>query len=289
VNDKHEAVGAVTESPNVSFALTSLPENVSLVREMLTGVADFMQLDEGMLDDIKTAVSEACNNVVLHAYGGDEGPLRVEVSIHDGALEIVVSDEGTGIRPRPPSDEHMQGIGLSVIQALTDRVQFRGGGIGTEVRMEFQTDRARPVSGMHDLDRAEDAAAIAAVMDGTLASIAIAPDDLAASVLTRVITSLAARARFSIDRLSDAQLVADAIAAHSAVWLTGAHLRVGIKSDPRSLELRVGPLLGGKGQSFVDASAIGGFDPLLKRLADELTVSTAGDSDVLTLRMTDPR
>ena len=66
---------AAERSPHAS----NKPENVLLVREMLTGVAETVDLDGSDLNDIRTAVTEACNNVVLHAYQGDEGPLEVEV------------------------------------------------------------------------------------------------------------------------------------------------------------------------------------------------------------------
>ena len=77
--------------PNVRLTLSNKPENVLLVREMLTGVAEMVDLDGSDLNDIRTAVTEACNNVVLHAYEGDEGPLEVEVygGAHS-ALEVVV-------------------------------------------------------------------------------------------------------------------------------------------------------------------------------------------------------
>ena len=85
--------------PNVVLTLPNRPENVSLVREMLNGLADALDLERDRLDDIKTAVSEACNNVVLHAYEGGEGPMALRVHINENSLEILVSDQGSGIRP----------------------------------------------------------------------------------------------------------------------------------------------------------------------------------------------
>ena len=57
-------------------------------------------------------------------------------------LEVIVSDDGVGIRPNVPEpDLEVQGLGLSLIQALTDRVEFLGGmGEGTKVRMSFAFD-----------------------------------------------------------------------------------------------------------------------------------------------------
>jgi anti-sigma regulatory factor (Ser/Thr protein kinase) len=41
---------------------------------MLSGVAEFLSIDPELLDDLKTAVSEGCNNVVLHAIGPGAPP-----------------------------------------------------------------------------------------------------------------------------------------------------------------------------------------------------------------------
>ena len=61
----------IQESPSVRLELDSRPETLTLVRGMLGGVGELLAVDPELLDDLKTAVSEACNNVVLHAY-----PLR---------------------------------------------------------------------------------------------------------------------------------------------------------------------------------------------------------------------
>ncbi len=275
--------------PNVRLALTNLPENVSLVREMLAGVAEAVPLADGQLDDIKTVVSEAANNVVLHAYDGREGPLEVEVFIHDGRVEIVVRDRGGGIRSKPASEDPVKGIGLSVIQALTDRAEFRGAiGEGTEVRMEFSAPGARRPTGAAN-GAPRDTPVAQALALGATAVIAIAPVSLARCVLSRPVSALAARARFSIDRLSDLQLVADALTAHAERAVAGGALQLGVTVDVRRLELRFGPFATGGAAQLVGESAVGGLEPLVETLADEVAVAPYGDAEVLTLRLLDPR
>ena len=281
----------MTAAPNVRLDLVNLPENVSLVREMLAGVAEAVPLADGQLDDIKTVVSEAANNVVLHAYDGAAGPLEVEVYIHDGRIEIVVRDHGEGIRPKPAVDEQFKGIGMSVIEALTDRTEFRGAiGEGTEVRMEFRAPGARRPDG--DADGATelgDTPAGQAVADGATAALVIAPVSLARSVLSRPVSALAARARFSIDRLSDVQLVADALTAHAERAVRGGALQLGVAVDVRRLELRFGPFAAGKAAQLVGDSAVGGLEPLVETLADDVSVVPHGDAEVLTLCLLDSR
>ena len=175
---------------------------MALVRRALSGVVDVLELGEDRLLDINAAVSEACNNVVVHAYEGTEGPMDVYLCIQPTELEVIVSDDGVGIRPNVPEpDLEVQGLGLSLIHALTDRVEFLGGmGEGTKVRMSFAFD-----GGPDGAVRSATArtGVRSAPPPGEL-SIAVSPGPLAAPVLGRVIAMLAARAEFSLEGISEA-------------------------------------------------------------------------------------
>jgi len=267
-------------------ALDGRAENVALVREVLAGLAD--EVDFGFaLDDVKAAVSEACNNVVVHAYEGDAGPLEVEVRLRPPELEVLVRDRGVGIRG---DGEPAAGIGLAVIEALTSRSELReNADRGLEVAMLFdipepdtpldlQLDAAAP-EGTHELG-----------VDGELeVAIAITPAALASAILTRLVGALAARAGFSIDRLSDAQLVTDALAARVAPVLDGSYLNVGIEVLERTVALRVGHLREGGSASLLAGETIGEPGPLIERLTDAIEVSQAGTREMLRLVMRDAR
>src|SRR5690242_1443673 len=96
--------------PTVRLDLDSRPETLTLVRGALGGVADQLALDPELLDDLKTAVSEACNNVVMHAYDDDEpGPLDVLLYARQDAIEVVIRDAGSGIDAIPAADDRLQG------------------------------------------------------------------------------------------------------------------------------------------------------------------------------------
>jgi len=235
----------MAEPANVCLSLSNRPENVPLVREMLTGVAETVDLDPNDLNDIRTAVAEACNNVVLHAYEGAEGPLQVELRVSSSAIEVVVRDHGTGIKPRiRAAEEDALGIGLSIIQALARTVEFKDvTGGGTEVRMEFLTSSPSALEAP-----GEDGLEAPAIERPELAAttgVAIAPTCLARTVLPRVLSVLAARAGFSTDRISDVQLVADALVARapdSTGGVGSGSLSVAVSVAPRNLEMRIGPL-----------------------------------------------
>ncbi|HWK29470.1 MAG TPA: ATP-binding protein [Solirubrobacter sp.] len=126
---------------DVLLTLPAKPEGVGVVRQALAGMADALDFDAAALADMKMAVTEACTNVVVHAYDTGEGMLEVELAADEAGLTIVVRDHGSGIQPRPAratAEPPALGLGLPLIAALSDAFELRGSaGQGTEVRMTF--------------------------------------------------------------------------------------------------------------------------------------------------------
>ncbi len=276
--------------PNVCLNLSNRAENVLLVRETLIGVAEAIAIDGSDLNDIKTAVTEACNNVVLHAYAGKEGPLELEIYVGLGLIEVVVRDRGAGIRPRIASmRETPAGIGIPVIQALARRVEFSSAeDQGTEVRMEFTTPGSKALQPLPEEEVELPAVARAEELAGAM-GIAIAPTHLARAVLPRLLCVLAARAHFSTDRISDTQLVADALVAQMPDSIGESHLGIGVSVEPRKLELHVGPLRRDRAKWRIAGSGIAGLSPVVEKLASQHGVVAVGSSEALVLRLSDQR
>jgi serine/threonine-protein kinase RsbW len=232
----------MAEIPNVRLSLPGSAENVLVVRQVLSGVAASITLDAIETNDVKTAVSEACNNVVMHAYRGEDGPLEVDVFAQRGAITVVVRDHGSGIQPRElDPDETHAGMGIAVIHALAHRAEFTNlAGGGTEVRMEFDTPKARSLEPLVDSGHAS----VESVEDSPqdTVELQLAPNAIARSVLPRVLSALAARAYFSTDRIIAVQHAADELAASASGTIDGSRLDVGVTVAPRNLQLRVGPL-----------------------------------------------
>jgi serine/threonine-protein kinase RsbW len=274
----------MSAAPDMRLVLSNRPENVALVRQALGGLAVSVGIHESLLADMKTAVSEACNNVVLHAYADEGGPLEVFVCPDAHEIAVVVCDECTGIQPREPEPEAaMHGVGLSLIQALTEKVEFVGGADqGTEVRMTFRSERALDLNG----DGARGGAELDPPPGDTVVS---ASGRLVAPVLGSVIAVLAARAGFSVERLSEAQIVTDAIAAHAVDAFPCRHVHAAIDTADRRLELRVGPLVDGGGDRLVASSAVGGLTPVLERLTDEMAIERRDGGEDLRLAIVDQR
>ncbi len=123
--------------PDVALVLPAQPENVSLARDVFGRMGDALGMDAESLLSLRLALSEACTNVVMHAYAGvDRGDLEVEAVVEEGLLHIIVRDHGGGMRPRP--DSPGLGMGLPLIAAITDEVEIVGDEQhGNEVRMTF--------------------------------------------------------------------------------------------------------------------------------------------------------
>jgi serine/threonine-protein kinase RsbW len=245
----------MSEPPNVRLEAINSAENVVLVRAALTGLAEAIGLDGSDLVDLQTAATEACNNVVQHAYGGEAGPLEVELRVAPGKLDLLVRDEGAGIRPRETTHSHEQaGIGLPVIQALSHRSEFRERSDGgTEVWSEFAAAGIRcpaPLAATPAASASPPAPPVTlalgptAVADPTPVArdevaLALAPTELALAILPRVLCVLAARAHFSSERLAEVQGFARQLVAESE-GKEGAAFRLRASVERRALELTVG-------------------------------------------------
>ena len=72
-------------------------ENEGIAR--IVTAAYIMKFDPDMeeMDDIKTAVSEAVTNCIVHAYHGPDGKISMELSDQNGILRIEIKDQGIGI------------------------------------------------------------------------------------------------------------------------------------------------------------------------------------------------
>jgi anti-sigma regulatory factor (Ser/Thr protein kinase) len=281
-------VAITGDSPAVRLELDSRPETLTLVRGVLAGVAELIGLDPELLDDLKTAVSEACNNVVMHAYDGEAGPLGVRMYIDPEAIEVVVEDQGSGLPPLAPADETIRGVGLSVIRALAEQAEFRAlpeG--GTEVRMSFAGQRdGKPLFHLPSQAGPDDGAG--SWLSGD-AVVSLSPISLLAGVLGRVARALAARARFSLDRFSDVYLVTDAIAAHAGRAAKGPRLSFAISTHAQRLELTIGPFVDGSGSQLSAEAPDYSAASALAKLSDELEVRREDGAEVLYVVMIDRR
>ncbi|HEY7967001.1 MAG TPA: ATP-binding protein [Solirubrobacteraceae bacterium] len=265
--------------PNVQLALAARAENVVLVREVLAGLGDNVALGSS-LDDVKAAVSEACNNAVVHAYPGGDGPMEVDLRVLPAQLRVVVRDAGVGTARRAEDDSTPgRGIGLAVIEALASSMELRASpGHGVEVEMSFEIpDRGLAPGGV--------GGAVPTLIATSGVRVSISPTEIGGSILNRLVSALAARAGFSIDRLSDAQMLSDALGERVSAVLDGGRVSFGLDAADRALSLRIGPLRAGGGGSLVAAATVADLGSVVERLADEVDVSGEPGGEVLAVVM----
>lgn len=114
---------------------------------------------------------------------------------------------------------------------------------------------------------------------------------LVGPVLSRVVGIHAARAPLPVDRLQDALLLADAIAAQAPAYTLAGDLPVSLRGADGRLELRVGPLRAGGAARVIEGAQVDGAGDVVRRLADEVRVrpaSSGAEYLILTLDSSDP-
>jgi anti-sigma regulatory factor (Ser/Thr protein kinase) len=132
-----EAAPPAGGSSDVRLSLPARPENVAVVRHVLGAFAEALQLPDGVIEDMRLAVTEACTNVVRHAYAdGRPGPVEILIRPDGDALQVIVSDKGRGLGPSP--DTAGPGLGLPLIAALAHSLEIeQDEASGARLRMWF--------------------------------------------------------------------------------------------------------------------------------------------------------
>jgi anti-sigma regulatory factor (Ser/Thr protein kinase) len=119
----------VVQAASLSLKLAAEPQNVRQARDEAAIYAEELGLSAAGVDDLKTIVSEACSNIVRHAYPEDatERPMEVEMEKTDGELTLTVRDSGSGIRPPTGARPSSLRLGFILMGSLADFLQLRTG------------------------------------------------------------------------------------------------------------------------------------------------------------------
>ena len=120
--------------------------SVPVMRQVLGDTLRGIGVNEESVSDILLAATEACTNVVLHAYAGREpGSIELDAFATEDELRLLVRDRGAGMTPAPMAEG--LGLGLPLIAALTSTLTIiepdEG---GTEVSMTFALRDTNPDS-----------------------------------------------------------------------------------------------------------------------------------------------
>ena len=135
------------ENNNVELLFEAKSENEAFARVVAAAFVTYLDPTLEEIGDIKTAVSEAVTNSIVHGYRGTLGTVSIHARFFDdGLLTIKVSDKGCGIpdveKAREPlytsaPEEERSGLGFSVMESFTDKLKVRSTvGKGTTVTLQ---------------------------------------------------------------------------------------------------------------------------------------------------------
>ena len=150
------AASAHPPSPRSTTVEVRLPSRLGFEKVAMStaaSVAKLMGFREERVEDLKTAVAEACINAIEHGNRLNE-KLSVGVTLSAGidALEVKVMDDGKGMKAQPikpdidrkmHGEEDPRGMGMFLIQALVDEAEWVVGsnGKGSYVRLVIRLDK----------------------------------------------------------------------------------------------------------------------------------------------------
>lgn len=114
---------------SIEVKLPSIGENERLARQIIAAFLTDADPTVNELCDIKTAVSEAVTNAIIHGYRGKDGIITMSATYDNGTVEIIIKDKGVGIsdvekarEPMYTSQPEMErsGMGFTVMESFMD-------------------------------------------------------------------------------------------------------------------------------------------------------------------------
>lgn len=130
----------------ITLVMDSKSQNESLARTVIAAFVAPLDPSLDVLSDIKTAVSEAVTNAIIHGYRNETGEIDLSMELEDKQLRVCVSDHGVGIQDIEKAMEPLYttsqpemeraGMGFTVMESFMDKVTVRSEpGLGTTVEM----------------------------------------------------------------------------------------------------------------------------------------------------------
>lgn len=136
------------QAQEMSICFESYPENEQFARMVVTAFLMDLNPTVDELADVKTAVSEAVTNAIIHGYEDEIGQVSMSCCKRGGEIVVTISDQGAGIadveKAREPfyttrPEAERSGMGFSFMEAFMDEVHITSEeGQGTCVQMKKQ-------------------------------------------------------------------------------------------------------------------------------------------------------
>src|SRR3954447_25802601 len=231
--------------PLLDLRLPAEPDSLPLARQALRSLGDAVQADREALEDAELAVTEACTNVVEHAYVGTPGVMDVVFEPAPTEIVVKVRDYGRGIGPSGSEG----GFGLAMIEGIANGIEVRSGPEGgTELTMRL------------------DMGAVPLSVNGR------PPPGGAAGerVARRLVAVVAAQSDLPSDRIVESLLAVELAARHAPSYLQGQRVQLLLERLRGGFEMRIGPLVANGASALISESELPVIGAVIERFSDEV-------------------
>lgn len=130
---------------HVSLRFKAIPENEGFARSVIAAFCVSSDPTLDIINDIRTSVSEAVTNCIVHGYGAEKGDVLIEAMIYDDVLTVKIIDYGRGIVDvdtvlqdfyTTKAEEERSGLGFTIMKTFMDSLEVESVlGAGTTVTM----------------------------------------------------------------------------------------------------------------------------------------------------------
>ncbi len=268
------AESSAQRQPRLRLTVPAEAANVALIRHALAGLAEGVGMDRAGIADLKTVVTEACMNAVVHAYPGEPGPIEVLAEPGADSLRLRISDRGVGFQPRPDVDSPGSSLrlGLSLVAALSESFSIAGSSEGgTEVTMVLPLTHPGPVPAVREGAPVEPAAPQVAI--------SASESGLLPGVLSRAVSAFALRRELTVDQVADAILLAETVSDSAGPAFGEEPPAFSLADGEGGIEMTVGPLVAGGSERLREGLRLPEDTGSVETLADAVTVETRADGE----------
>lgn len=112
------------------ITIPSHPESLSMLRTVVKELGDIHQISEGIINELKIALTEACANVIRHAYEGNTSrPITLKFQVSKAKIIVIIEDNGKKTDPQSVQGRELDnikphGLGVHLIKRTFDIFDF---------------------------------------------------------------------------------------------------------------------------------------------------------------------
>ncbi len=137
---------------SMEIKFKAIAENEAFARNVVASFVLPLNPTLSEIDDLKTAVSEAVTNVVVHAYPNSTGYITMKVVTQNNTIAISISDNGIGIQDIEKAltpfytskpNEERSGMGFTVMESFMDKLEVTNNKNGVTVKMLKQIENKK--------------------------------------------------------------------------------------------------------------------------------------------------